>query len=209
MKRKELSFSGNEGLIYEASKPRRERIVYLHGAGEFGGGLKALFRHPGLPSLLEEGLELDFDVLIPCGPSSGHWEPLWIDQFLRESDKGLRSKANNFHFMAFSRGCSGAYSYAAQYPSKVASIIALAGKRAPEDLIPQIMAPLLLIHGKYDAQIPFSESMFMYEAFRALGKSVEFIQEDADHFIPGEVFSREQIYSWQKMVCREFEGHEC
>ena len=200
MNKEEFSSSEMTGLLYKSHDQSSYRIVYLHGSGEFGNGIEGLFKYPGLPSLLEKGLELEFDVIIPCGPKEGQWTVDWLDRFLCSVESGFRQNTYKYHMVGYSRGCGGVYKYSMKNPEKVASIVCLAGKSASDSVEHLLTIPVLLIHGINDDNIPVTESRLMHQWLIKAGATVKFIEESGNHYIAEQVFSRKDMFNWQKRM---------
>jgi dipeptidyl aminopeptidase/acylaminoacyl peptidase len=85
---------------------------------------------------------------------------------------------------------------------------ALYDKNSPFWFAPRITAPLLLLQGDQDMQVPIAQGQWMFQAMRRLGKTVEFrTYPGADHSIIRAnheyyVDYYEQIFRWWSLYLR-------
>src|SRR5688500_5657445 len=102
--------------------PKRhdDRIVlYLHGAGGFGTGIRGLFEYPDLPGLLRDGLEVRCRVVVPSCHIGEQWQPSIIASFLDDLEAAYGKPRNGYDLLGYSRGGRGAYQFAAANPDRI------------------------------------------------------------------------------------------
>ncbi|MGI9282467.1 MAG: hypothetical protein ACR2PX_22970 [Endozoicomonas sp.] len=198
MHRETVKINGVEGLIYRSVNPSPYRVLYLHGSGAFGQGIAGLFEYPDLPSLIENGLELDHDVLIPVSPTASKWQTSYLDKFLVTSERILSSSAAGYHLMGYSRGANGVYEFVSTHLGQVVSAIIVSGRKLNVSMDQSSLTPFLLIHGASDNRVSVSEARISYDLLSASGRDVHLEVVDGDHYIAEEVFSKAELYVWQQ-----------
>jgi len=103
---------------------RQAKIVYLHGAGEFGTDINSVCNY-GLPSLLRnEQVELNCDVVCPQMDHDEQWN---IDR-LQELLSSLENQNQEIILAGFSRGGRAVCDFVAQYGSTISMAIIIAGR---------------------------------------------------------------------------------
>ena len=192
--------SGMKALVFSpaAAADDKRVILYLHGAGGFGAGLAGLYEFSNLPTLLRDGMTLASTVIIPSCHEGEHWQPRTIGAFLDDFERSKGTTGMKYDVVGYSRGGTGAYSFAASAPERVRTIVAISARFAP-DVIAKIAAiPTLLVHGTKDTRVTVEESRCMYQGISEAGGVCELLLVDGDHFISAHVLSRNTIFQWQR-----------
>jgi predicted esterase len=172
-------------------------LLYLHGAGGFGSGIEGLFEHPDLPSLLRDGLALNFAVLIPSCPTSGHWQATAIASFLDDFELAHGREGLTYDLLGFSRGGTGAIELTAAFPQRIRTLATLAA-RAPARLVASGGTfPVLLVHGRSDDKVGLENAATLYGAFTATGHPCERILTDSGHYLI-DAQLLERVFAWQR-----------
>ena len=92
--------------------------------------------------------------------------------------------------LGFSQGGVMGYSMAANHPTQVSGVVAIAGYLIPNELVParrKRAPPIQIIHGRSDQVVKIEEGREAQSRFSAAGYSVDFYEHKAGHKVPRNV----------------------
>jgi predicted esterase len=194
--------SGMNALVYSpaalAVADSKRVILYLHGLGGFGTGLAGLYQFPDLPSLLRDGMPVSCAVIIPSCPVGEHWRPRVISTFLDDFERSYGLSEVKYDVIGYSRGGTGAFSFAANAPERIRTLVAISARSALEVVDRITGVPTLLCHGTMDTRVAAEESRLMHQQLCAAGGACELMLVEGDHFIVAEVLSNDSVFAWQR-----------
>jgi len=193
--------TGMRAVVYPARKgggDERRVIVYLHGSGGFTAGMTGLYEYPDFPGLLEAGMALDCDALIPVCHRGDRWTSPMIDRFLDDYERRFDGPDHGYDFIGYSRGGLGVYRYGADQPQRMRTgvVVSSRGLDAACERISTV--PMFLIHGTEDQLIPATESQRMCDRIVASGGTCILRLLPGDHYIAGAVLADPSVYRWQR-----------
>jgi predicted peptidase len=194
---------------YEKSKRKRwPFILFLHGAGERGGDVKAAGKH-GLPRWIAENPDFPFIVAAPLCAEHEWWRSASLIPFVNELLERYRIDAGRVYATGISMGGYGTWELGLVCPEKFAAIVPVCGGG---NLLPVLLAedfkdPALralrslgvwAFHGAKDDVVALSESQRMVDALREAGcREVNFtIYPEADHDSWTPTYSNPALYKW-------------
>ena len=182
----------------------RPLLVFLHGAGEVGLGVKRVgavdpFRYAA-GSVPRD--DFPFIVLSPVVPEKNHsWNAeavkTMIDDFLRHSGR-IKIDASRIYLTGFSMGGYGVFAVAQEYPDFFAAAAPLAGSGNPNLGARYRSLPIRAYHGEADEGIPCHYSVTMIEEIKKAGNQDAqlVILPGAGHQICADVYGNPEIYRW-------------
>lgn len=193
--------TGMKAIVYPARKSGgagKRVIVYLHGSGGFTAGMEGLYEYPDYPDLLEKGMTLDCDAVIPVCHGGDQWESPVIDRFLDDYEEKYDRPDSGYDFIGYSRGGLGVYRYGADAPDRMRTAVVVSSQGLDEVCEKISTIPMFLIHGTEDQVIPVAESQRMHDLIVKSGGSCRLLLLPGDHYIIGKVLSDTSLYEWQK-----------
>ena len=182
----------------------RPLLVFLHGAGEVGLGVKRVgavdpFRYAA-GSVPRD--DFPFIVLSPVVPANSFgWDAeavkTMIDDFLRHSGR-IKIDASRIYLTGFSMGGYGVFAVAQEYPDFFAAAAPLAGSGNPNLGARYRSLPIRAYHGEADEGIPCHYSVTMIEEIKKAGNQDAqlVILPGAGHQICADVYGNPEIYRW-------------
>ena len=188
-------------------------ILFLHGAGERGGGgpeLEFLKRHE-LPKLLESEAEFPYVVVSPqC--TGDQWWSMRHESLIALLDHILdnyRVDADRVYLTGISMGGFGTFQLAFEYPERFAAIVPICGwisrLIALDTFIERLRnTPAWIFHGAKDSAVPccgesplIHTSQTIASRLREVHRNVRFtLYPELDHNCWTEAYRTPALYDW-------------
>lgn len=173
-------------------------VIFLHGAGEHGNDLQAVYRHGPLREV-REGREFPFIVIAPQIDGQTYWacyaETLnaMLDGWLKD----YRIDPSRVYLTGLSMGGTGTWMWGMMNPERFAAIMPICGTGICWCAGNLKDVPVWVFHGDADTIVPIAESYSMVERLKACGGDVTLtIYEGYDHDSWTDTYRREDVYEW-------------
>jgi len=173
-------------------------LLFLHGGGESGQGLKELKKH-GPPKMMAEGYPFPFLVLAPQNPHEKQWwDVRAVNQLLDSIVENNRVDKKRIYLTGLSRGGSAAWEMAVHYPNKFAALTVVCGM-APVPYAHWLdkEMPIWVFHGVEDQVIPVAETDAMVRKLKEMGFKVKYDRyEGVGHNSWIRAYTTDELYTW-------------
>lgn len=180
-------------------------IMYLHGSGERGYGLKALKKQP-LPETLEQQTDFPFIVVSPqLAPEQSSWANMIdpLNTLLDEIQGVLPVDPHRIYLTGISLGGAGTWGFGSRFPRRFAALVPIAGfydhfGGIPDNICDLKDVPIWVFHGDKDGDVPASSSKVLVDALKACGGNVRFtLYPDANHEGAWrKAYADPELYTW-------------
>jgi predicted peptidase len=184
---------------YEEDKAQRwPLIVFLHGAGERGDNLEALFKH-GPPKLIKEGRDIPAIVASPQCPAGELWNPHGVKGLVDELAKRHRVDASRIYLTGLSMGGFATWETALEYPDTFAALVPICGGAGVRFLLAGRIkhVPSWIFHGAKDPVVPAAFSEKMHSELKKQGADAQLtIYPEAQHDSWTEAYATEALWTW-------------
>ncbi|HWQ52184.1 MAG TPA: PHB depolymerase family esterase [Bryobacteraceae bacterium] len=179
----------------------RAAILFLHGAGETGDdGVRPAEVGIG-PAIRQREREFPFIVVFPQSRRRS-WQHGGADAadamaVLADVEAIWRIDARRVHLTGISMGGYGAWSLAAAYPQRWASLVPICGGGNPQDATRIGHIPCWAFHGSADEIIPVETSRVMVAALRQAGAEPRYTEyPGVGHNSWDRAYGTEELYGW-------------
>ncbi len=173
-------------------------LIFLHGAGERGNDLQAVYRHGPLREV-REGREFPFVVIAPQIDGQHYWacyaETLntMLDGWLKE----YRIDPARVYLTGLSMGGTGTWMWGMMNPERFAAVMPICGTGICWCAGNLKDVPVWVFHGDADVTVPIEESYSMVERLNACGGQVTLtVYEGYGHDSWTDTYCREDVYEW-------------
>lgn len=173
-------------------------LIFLHGAGERGNDLEAIYRH-GPFREIREGRDFPFVVIAPQIEEpriwAGYTESLnaMLDGWLSE----YRIDPDRVYLTGLSMGGTQTWMWGIENPERFAAIIPICGSSIYWAAGYLKDVPVWAFHGDQDTVVPYRESVHMVDKLQRMGGNVRFTPVlGAGHDCWTVTYHREDIYEW-------------
>ncbi len=173
-------------------------LIFLHGAGERGTDLTAVYRHGPLREV-EQGRDFPFLIAAPQLSGQEYWggyiESLnaWLDDLLQTH----AIDPDRVYLTGLSMGGTGTWLWAMASAKRFAAILPMCGTGICWCAGNVTRLPIWTFHGSADEIIPVEESIHMVNRVNASGGNARLtICEGYTHDCWTETYAREDIYDW-------------
>ena len=149
-------------------------VIFLHGAGERGSDLQAVYRHGPLREV-REGREFPFIVIAPQIEAPKYWacyaETLnaMLDGWLKE----YRVDPTRVYLTGLSMGGTGTWMLSMAAPEKFAAVVPVCGSGIYWYGEVLVNTPVKMYHGDCDDIVPIQESISMLNSINKRGGHAE------------------------------------
>ena len=139
-------------------------LLYLSGLDAQGDGVNDLdlVLERGVGKLINEGTDLPFLVMAPQS-WSGWWESSNVDAYLDFIFDNYRVDPHRFYITGISSGGVGAFTYAVDFPEKIAAIVPVAGRGDNLDVCTMSDVPVWAFHNADDTVFTYRFSTIPIE----------------------------------------------
>lgn len=171
-------------------------VIFLHGAGERGRDITVVGCHM---MFAKEKYWPDYEaiVAVPQCHSDINWEPMVLNQMLREITTCCRVDPDRVYLTGLSMGGYGTWKWAASNPELFAAVAPVCGGGDPDDVWKMRNLPVWAFHGEKDDIVPCSESVMMVEALRKLGAEPKFnTYPEIKHNAWDKAYYMTEFYDW-------------
>ncbi|MBN1135525.1 MAG: alpha/beta fold hydrolase [Anaerolineae bacterium] len=173
-------------------------ILFLHGMGETGAGLKKLKVH-GIPKKVDKQPDFPFITVSPQCPYEHCWfyELPTLNALLDEVVAAYAVDARRVYLTGLSMGGYGAWALASRYPERFAAVVPVCGGGDPAAVSSLKDVPVWAFHGALDEQVSPGESQRMVDALKACGGAVRFtLYPDLAHDSWTRTYDDPALYHW-------------
>lgn len=182
---------------FERTTDKFPVIIYLHGRGMVGKGLRNADKYYTLEAIAM-GREINAMVIAPQNPS-GSWKPERLNNILDWVLENYRADPDSVYVIGMSLGGYGTMDFVGTYPEKIAAAIALCGGTTLKDVQGMGKLPFWILHGTADEAVNIRESKKVVEALKQAGND-SLLRYDwlpgANHGRLARICYMKQAYEW-------------
>ena len=182
---------------FERTTDKFPVIIYLHGRGMVGKGLRNADKYYTLEAIAM-GREINAMVIAPQNPS-GSWKPERLNNILDWVLENYRADPDSVYVIGMSLGGYGTMDFVGTYPEKIAAAIALCGGTTLKDVQGMGKFPFWILHGTADEAVNIRESKKVVEALKQAGND-SLLRYDwlpgANHGRLARICYMKQAYEW-------------
>ena len=182
---------------FERTTDKFPVIIYLHGRGMVGKGLRNADKYYTLEAIAM-GREINAMVIAPQNPS-GSWKPERLNNILNWVLENYRADPDSVYVIGMSLGGYGTMDFVGTYPEKIAAAIALCGGTTLKDVQGMGKFPFWILHGTADEAVNIRESKKVVEALKQAGND-SLLRYDwlpgANHGRLARICYMKQAYEW-------------
>jgi predicted esterase len=173
-------------------------ILSLHASRGQGRDLTKMTKR--LPPA-DEAIRRDFPFVVvspQCPDEYDAWPSDLLADLIDDIVQKYDVDARRVYITGFSLGGRGCWSFACDYPERVAAVVPVAGTYDHPERIRRIKnVPVWAFHGDRDGVVTFADTKKMVEDLKAAGGNVRFtVYEGAGHGISGRVYRTKELYDW-------------
>ncbi len=182
-------------------------LIFLHGKSLCGTNMDRVKRY-GPIHAVAKGQYIDSYIMAPQNPG-GAWNPEKLWKIVEWAKEHYSIDESRIYVFGMSLGGYGTIDFAAAYPDKIASAMAICGGASTRNLEGLSNIPLWIIHGTADRAVPIAQSDKVVEAIRKNGDSSRLLYtrlKGVDHGRPARIFYMNQTYDWLFSHCLNDEG---
>ncbi len=173
-------------------------VIFLHGAGERGNDLQAVYRHGPLREV-REGRAFPFIVIAPQIEAPKYWacyaETLnaMLDGWLGK----YRIDPSRVYLTGLSMGGTGTWMWGMMNPERFAAVMPICGTGICWCAGNLKDVPVWVFHGDRDDTVPIAESYTMEKRLIACGGDVKLtVYEGYGHDCWTDTYRRDDVYAW-------------
>lgn len=182
---------------FERTTDKFPVIIYLHGRGMVGKGLRNADKYYTLEAIAM-GREINAMVIAPQNPS-GSWKHERLNNILDWVLENYRADPDSVYVIGMSLGGYGTMDFVGTYPEKIAAAIALCGGTTLKDVQGMGKFPFWILHGTADEAVNIRESKKVVEALKQAGND-SLLRYDwlpgANHGRLARICYMKQAYEW-------------
>lgn len=171
-------------------------VMFLHGKSLSGDSLEMVLRY-GCIHAMFMGRVIDAIVVAPQAQNS--WEPERVMALYDWVNDHYKVDTNRFYVLGMSMGGYGALDIAAEYPDRIAAVMAMCGGASGNELCGLTQLPLWIVHGTADRAVSVGCSDRVVDSIRSCGDTTRLIYdrvEGVNHSRLARVFYLKQTYEW-------------
>jgi pimeloyl-ACP methyl ester carboxylesterase len=179
------------------SGKRVPAILYLHGSGERGAGVKGVLDASGAVRYARRHEDLPFLVIVPHCPLHTNWKPVLVKAVLDDAMKKYPVDPDRVYLTGVSMGGYGAWGVAAEYPGVFAAVAPVCGAGDPQDVQRLKDVPIWIFHSDDDDTVPVKGSDAMFAALKAIGGRVRYTRPTGmGHMVHPVAYYGDALYEW-------------
>lgn len=180
---------------YESSSGGWPLLVYLHGAGLAGIELDRMERFMN-DWILPFTQELPLILLAPVLPDRGPWRPDDLAALLDQVLANYQVDQDRVYVVGYSRGGNGAWALGADYSSRFAAVVPIAG-RGIAGVCRIRPAAVWIFHGAEDTSVPPETSESMNRSLEECGANVRLtLYPNVGHDAQTSTFQNPAFWEW-------------
>jgi poly(3-hydroxybutyrate) depolymerase len=183
---------------YGKTEQEYPMILFLHGSFVQGRDLSRIGK-PVPPPLKDIKDDFPFVVVTPqCPDEYDAWPSDLLADLIDDVVQKYSIDSRRVYVTGVSLGGRGCWSFACDYPERVAAIVPVCGTYDHPEKIHQIKdVPVWAFHGDQDMVVKFTDTSDMVEKLKGCGGNVRFtVYEGAGHNISGRVYHTSELYKW-------------
>jgi hypothetical protein len=183
---------------YGEAQRKWPMILSLHASRGQGRDLSRIGR-PLPPPVEEIRKDFPFVVVRPqCPDEYDAWPSDLLAHLIDDVVQKYDVDARRVYVTGVSLGGRGSWSFACDYPERVAAVVPVCGTYDHPERIHRIKdVPVWAFHGDQDRLVSFADTQKMVEDLRAAGGNVRFtVYKGAGHGISGRVYRTKGLYDW-------------
>ncbi len=195
---------GDRNIVYFVQLPkgtaagagRWPLLVFLHGRGESGGGLRRVAVHG--PIKASVGMDdFPFLVVAPHLPVDVSWDPEWVTAVVGDAMSRWPVDRDRVYLTGLSLGGHGTWDTAARYPDMFAAIAPVSGRGDQERACSLAGLPIWSFHGVLDDIVAASDNQAMVDAVRRCGGEPGLtLYPDTGHDAWTGTYDDPRLYAW-------------
>ncbi|MGK0300824.1 MAG: putative peptidase, partial [Planctomycetota bacterium] len=186
---------------YKASGEKVPLMLFLHGRGESNGPLSVVAKW-GPPRRIADGEHMKYIVVSPQCPPESFWsknvEQVRLVALLGHLRKAYNIDDDRVYLTGLSMGGYGTWKLAASHPDYFAAVAPICGRGDPDDAKKLRTLPIWAWHGTADKTVPFTRSVEMVNAIKAVGGiDIRFTSlEHVGHASWQAAYQSDDLYQW-------------
>ncbi len=183
---------------YGQTERKWPMILYLHGSFAQGRDLSRIGR-PIPPPVEEIRKDFPFVVVTPqCPGEYDAWPSDLLADLIDDVVRRHAVDARRVYVTGVSLGGRGSWSFACDYPERVAAVVPVCGTYDHPERIHRIKdVPVWAFHGDRDRVVPFADTRKMVEDLKTRGRDIRFTAYQGEgHGISGRVYRTKELYEW-------------
>lgn len=190
----------------DADQRKWPLVVFLHGAGERGGGLtgddlessdlKLVAKH-GPPKLVAAGQRFGFILAAPQCPDGKWWQPNEVVALVDHLEQTYRVDPDRIILTGLSMGGYGTWDTAGYAPDRFACAVPVCG--GADSLAGWHIGtlPIWAFHGRQDPVVPLAESQHAVEEVNKRGGSAKLtVYDDLQHDSWTRTYNTPAVFEW-------------
>ncbi len=160
---------------YAADSKAYPVVFYLHGSSQRGSDLEQVKRS-GLPRMAEEGLPLEFILIVPQCPAGKLWSTdEWFEGVWENVQSRYRTDPERLYLTGVSMGGGGTFDVAKKHPERFAALAPLcAWASTAQNLCRLKDVPVWTFHGTDDQVVAISETEEKVAALKACNGNIRY-----------------------------------
>ncbi len=173
-------------------------ILSLHGSFRQGHDLSRIGK-PIPPRADEIRRDFPFVVVTPqCPDEYDAWPSGLLADLIDDVVQTYAVDARRVYVTGVSLGGRGSWSFACDYPDRVAAVVPVCGTYDHPERLHRIKGiPVWAFHGDQDRTVPFEKTKKIVDDLKASGSKIRFtVYEGAGHGISGRAYSTKALYEW-------------
>lgn len=168
-------------------------ILFLHGSGGTYEGIP----QGDIMKRAAADANFPFIVVAPACPPQTWWQAPLLEALLDEVQAKYPVDPDRIYLTGLSMGGYGSWTLATACPERFAAVAPVCGGGDPEDVERLKDLPIWDFHGAKDQAVPIEQSYKMVVALRRIHGRIRFtLYPEGTHFIWGDVYAKDELYSW-------------
>ena len=182
---------------YEQSSQPWPLVLWLHGDGGQAsrGGWNEILSY-GPPSMIKNGRQFPFVLLVPQLWGEVHWDPDTLHALLLENIQKYKVDEDRVVVMGYSRGGFGSWELACSYPATFAAVVPISAR--PMTAIERVKdMGVWIFHGDLDTGVPVGGAHNMHQELEVLSADVRLtIFPGVGHGAVNPAMATDELWDW-------------
>ena len=175
-------------------------IVFLHGAGEWGGTLDDVKKmNHSIPMMASTSKDFPFVAISPLCPPILPWMDLWysVNNMIDKVTAKYNIDTDRIYLTGLSLGGIGTWNIALQLPDKFAAIAPVCGSVDPDKVKKLKNLPIWAFHGARDTIVPMDQEQKAVDVLKACGGNIKYtVYPDIEHDAWNKAYTNKELYTW-------------
>ena len=172
-------------------------VLWLHGDGGQAsrGGWNEILSY-GPPSMVKDGRQFPFVLLVPQLWGEVHWDPDTLHALLLENIQEYNVDEDRVVVMGYSRGGFGSWELACSYPATFAAVVPISAR--PMTAIERVKdMGVWIFHGELDTGVPVGGALNMHQELEVLNADVQLtLFPGVAHGAVNPAMATDELWDW-------------